>query len=257
MPRFAANLSMMFNEWPFLDRFAAAADAGFSAVEYLFPYEHPAEEIARRLAARGLTLALFNAPPGDWAAGERGLAALPGRQDDFRRSIQTALTYAAATGGTRFHVMSGCAEAGNPAAWQTYRDNIAYAAGQAATAGLEITIEPINNRDMPGYFLNHFDLATGLIAELGSGSLRLQFDIYHRQILHGDVTLALRRLMPMIGHIQIAGVPDRNEPTRGELNDPLLFQEIDRLGYAGFIGCEYRPKDGTLAGLDWLSAVSV
>jgi hydroxypyruvate isomerase len=255
MPRYAANLTMMFNEWTFLDRFAAAADAGFEAVEFLFPYDHPPEEIARRLQARGLTQALFNLRPGDWAAGERGLAALPERAGEFRQSVATALVYAQATGVGRVHVMSGIADAADPRARAAYVDAIAYAADQAGAANVDICLEPINKRDMPGYFLNDFDLALDLMTEIGRPNVKLQFDIYHRQILHGDVLTALEATMPRIGHVQIAAVPKRNEPTTGELDDARVLRALDELGYAGYVGLEYRPKAATLDGLSWRTRI--
>lgn len=253
MPIFAANLSMMFTEWPFLDRFAAAADAGFRAVEYLFPYEYAPDALAERLHTHGLTQALFNLPPGDWPAGERGLAALPERFAEFQAGVTTALTYAQATGCRRLHMMAGLADPSDPAAQDSYRRAVQAATAALAPHGIDLLLEPINGRDMPGYFLNDFTAAERLIAELNQPNLRLQFDLYHRQILHGDCTLALRRLLPIIGHIQIASVPSRHEPAGEELNYPFLFDELDRLGYAGFVGCEYRPRAGTLAGLDWFT----
>lgn len=253
MPAFAANLTMMFTEWPFLDRFAAAADAGFRAVEYLFPYEHAPDAVAQRLERNGLTQALFNMPPGDWAAGERGLAALPDRFDKFRAAVATALEYAGATGCRRLHMMAGLADSADPAALDAYRRAVRHAGEVLAERGIELLLEPINGRDMPGYFLNDFGLAERLIAEAGLPNIRLQFDLYHRQILHGDVTMALRRLMPLVGHVQIASVPSRNEPDGEELNWPFLFAELDRLGYGGFVGCEYRPRAATLDGLGWFA----
>lgn len=252
MPRFAANLSMMFTEWAFLDRFAAAADAGFTAVEYLFPYDHHPDQIAGKLSAAGLTQALFNLPPGDWSAGERGLAACPERQAAFRDALETALPYIAATNVRRLHAMSGCADPAKPRARDIYLENLCWAADILAGHDVELLIEPINPRDMPGYFMRDFGLAHDILSAANRPNLRLQFDIYHRQILHGDVTTALRDLMPLIGHIQIAGVPHRHEPDFGELNYAFLFEEIDRLNYQGFIGCEYRPRAGTIAGLAWL-----
>lgn len=253
MPRFAANLTMMFNEWPFLDRFAAAADAGFAAVEFLFPYDHPPDAIAQRLQRHRLTQALFNLPPGDWHAGERGLAALPGRFDELKAGVETALTYAAATGVQRLHLMAGLAPRQDKAAVVSYRRAVAWTAERVAKAGIDLMIEPINGRDMPGYFLNDFGFAEALIRELALPNLKLQFDIYHRQIIHGDVTVALRAMLPIIGHIQIASIPSRHEPGAEELNDAFLFAELDRLGYSGFVGCEYRPRAGTLEGLGWFT----
>jgi 2-dehydrotetronate isomerase len=251
MPRFAANLTMMFNEWPFLDRFAAAADAGFDAVEYLFPYEFAPHLIAERLSRHRLTQALFNAPAGDWDAGERGFAALSARRTEFEASIEKALIYAQATGVKRLHVMAGKAPAHNRDARAAFESAIMFACDHARNAGIDIVLEPINSRDMPGYFLNNFDTAIDLIRGLARPNLKLLFDIYHRQIIHGDVTRALETTMPMIGHIQLASVPDRHEPGTGELDDAYLFKVIDRLGYDGFIGCEYRPTGKTLDGLSW------
>ncbi|MBY3380725.1 2-oxo-tetronate isomerase [Rhizobium laguerreae] len=251
MPVFAANLTMMFNEWAFLDRFDAAADAGFAAVEYLFPYEAAPEAIAERLARNNLQQALFNLPPGDWAAGERGIAALPGRFDALKADVEQALDYAAATGVRRLHLMAGIADCHDEDAASCYRRSVTYAAGRLAEKGIDLLLEPINGRNMPGYFLNEFGAAERLIAECGLPNLKLQFDIYHRQIIHGDVTMALRHLLPIAGHIQIASVPSRNEPDGEELNYPYLFGEIDRLGYDGFVGCEYIPRGHTLDGLGW------
>ena len=251
MPVFAANLTMMFNEWAFLDRFDAAADAGFTAVEYLFPYEAPPEAIAERLARNNLQQALFNLPPGDWAAGERGIAALPGRFDALKADVERALDYAAATGVKRLHLMAGIADPHDQAASSSYRRSVTYAAERLAEKGIDLLLEPINGRNMPGYFLSDFGAAERLIAESGLPNLKLQFDIYHRQIIHGDVVMALRRLLSITGHIQIASVPSRNEPDGEELNYPYLFGEIDRLGYGGFIGCEYIPRGHTLDGLGW------
>jgi hydroxypyruvate isomerase len=251
MPRFAANLSMMFNEWPFLDRFAAAADAGFTAVEYLFPYDHPAEAVGAALSRAGLTQALFNLPPGDWAAGERGMAAFPERAGELARAVESALPYAAATGCSTLHLMAGNADKADARAADAYRAAVAATAERLARAGITLVLEPINSRDMPAYFLNDFGYAAALITELGLPNLKLQFDIYHRQILHGDVVMGLRQMMPIIGYVQIAGVPDRHEPDSGELDCTFVFAELDRLGYDGFVGCEYRPAGGTVDGLGW------
>jgi 2-dehydrotetronate isomerase len=251
MPKFAANLSMMFTEHAFLDRFDAAAAAGFAAVEYLFPYEHPPEAIAERLRRNGLTQALFNLPPGRWENGERGIAALPDRFDEFKSGLARALDYVAATGVKRVHVMSGMASRADKAAEASYRRAIEYAAPVLAERGVDLLLEPINGRNMPGYFLNDFGYARDLIAALGLPNLKLQFDVYHRQIMHGDVTMAFRAMQPISAHIQIASVPSRNEPDGEELNYPFLFAEFDRLGYDGFIGCEYNPRGRTEDGLGW------
>lgn len=251
MPKFAANLSMMFTEHAFLDRFDAAADAGFAAVEYLFPYEHSPTDIAERLKRNDLTQALFNLPPGDFAAGERGLAALRGRAEEFKASVDLALEYAAATGVKRLHMMAGLASSHDPKALVTYQGALELAARRLGEAGLDLVIEPINGRNMPGYFLDDFALAEKIIAASGMANVKLQFDIYHRQIMHGDVTMALRHFMPITGHVQIASVPSRNEPDGEEVNYPFLFAELDRLGYDGYVGCEYNPRGKTTDGLAW------
>ena len=254
MPKFAANLSMMFNEWEFLDRFAAAADNGFTAVEFLFPYAYAPDEVARRLGQAKLTQALFNLPPGNWDAGERGMACVPARQEEFRASGATALVYAKATGVKRLHVMSGHGDRNDPAARGAYEQALRHACAEAAPLGIDILIEPINSRDMPGYFLNDFGFAAELIRELNMPNLRLQYDIYHRQILHGDVMKSLEALMPIIGHVQTAAVPKRNEPGTGELDDLRIFRHLDALGYEGYVGCEYRPAGKTVEGLGWMKA---
>jgi hydroxypyruvate isomerase len=254
MPRFAANLSMMFNELPFLDRFAAAAEAGFKAVEFLFPYEHPAAELRRRLDAAGLKQALFNTPPGNWTAGDRGLAALPGRQTEFRDAIRRALEYAQALDCPLVHVMAGIPPAGvSPVtAAAVYAANLAWAAEQAAAADKRLVIEPINHRDIPRYHLNTVEQGAAVVEAIGRERLGLQFDIYHCQITQGNVSKRLEALMPVIGHIQIADVPDRHEPGTGEIGWRYLFGRIDALGYGGWVGCEYRPAGNTVAGLTWL-----
>lgn len=254
MPRFAANLSMLYNEHGFLDRFAAAASDGFRAVEYLFPYEFSATDLKSRLEQHGLQQALFNAPPGDWSAGERGIASLPGREDEFRRSVDTALDYARVLGNDKVHVMAGLSASGveREAQRAVYVRNLEYAARTAQSAGVTIVIEPINTRDMPGYFLNRQEEAHAICRETGAPNLKVLFDCYHCQIVEGDLAMKLRRDIDGIGHIQIAGVPARQEPDTGEVHYPYLFDLIDDLGYQGWIGCEYRPKAGTTAGLGWL-----
>jgi hydroxypyruvate isomerase len=256
MPRFAANLTMMYAEHAFLDRFAAAAIDGFTAVEYLFPYEWPAERLAAALAHNGLQQVLFNAAQGDFAGGERGIAALPGREREFRSAIDRGLEYAAALGCPRVHVMAGLAP--NPesraAMGTAYLANLAWAAERAAAAKLDILIEPINTRDIPGYFLNRQDDAHAVVAAVGAPNLKVQMDLYHCQIVEGDVATKLRAYLPTgrVGHLQIAGVPERHEPDVGEVNYPYLFDVVDALGWDGWIGCEYRPKAATSAGLAWL-----
>jgi 2-dehydrotetronate isomerase len=256
MPRFAANLTTMYTEHATLDRFAAAAEDGFEAVELLFPYEFPAARLASALAASGLRQVLFNAAPGDVAAGERGLAALPGREQAFRSAIDRALDYAAALDCPRVHVMAGLVP--TPAVRATmrasYLANLAWAAERGAPAGVDLLIEPINTRDIPGYLLNRQDEAHAIVAEIGAPNLKVQMDLYHCQIVEGDVATKLRGFLPTgkVGHLQIAGVPERHEPDTGELHYPYLFDLIDALGYDGWIGCEYRPAKETSRGLDWL-----
>ncbi|NMM27437.1 MAG: hydroxypyruvate isomerase family protein [Glaciimonas sp.] len=262
MPRFAANLTMMYTEHAFTDRFAAAAQDGFKAVEFLFPYAYPAEILRQLLADNGLVQALFNAPPGDWKGGERGLASLPDREDEFKRSIDTALEYARVLGSKKLHVMAGLAQShqgkvqGQVRQRAVYLENLSYAAHLAAVQGVTIVIEPINTRDIPGFYLNRQDVAQAICAEVAADNLQVQFDLYHCQIVEGDLAVKLRRDMVRpyggIGHIQIAGVPERHEPDVGEINYPYLFELIDSLEYQGWIGCEYRPRGGTSAGLGWL-----
>jgi len=246
---------MMFTEHPFLDRFAAARGAGFEAVEFLFPYEHAAAEIAKRLQDNGLRLVLFNAPPGDWAAGERGMAALPGREAEFDDGIARALDYAGALGCARLHVMAGIAPAGVPPGTltATYAINLARAAERAIAQGVKCVIEPINQRDMPGYSLTGTANAAAVIEAVGPERLGLQFDLYHCQVTEGDLVPRMRALLPLISHMQVADTPGRHEPGTGEVNWPFVFAAIDEAGYRGWIGCEYRPQGETEAGLGWLA----
>lgn len=253
MPRFAANLSMMFTEWEFLDRFKAASDAGFDAVEFLFPYDHTPQQVGLALAGGELDQALFNLPPGDMARGERGVAAIPGREAEFRKGVETALTYARETGVRRLHMMAGLIDANDPAAQTTYRAAIAHAADRLAEHDIDLLLEPINGTDMPGYFLNDFDQAAAYVREAGRPNVRLQFDMYHCQLIHGDVSGKLAELYPLVGHVQIARADGRHEPDASGPDYPRLFGELDSLGYDGFVGCEYRPQAGTLEGLGWFS----
>ncbi|NKZ14083.1 hydroxypyruvate isomerase family protein [Mycolicibacterium septicum DSM 44393] len=256
MPRFAANLSMMYVEHAFLDRFAAAAADGFTAVEYLFPYAYPAEQLRGRLDANGLRQVLFNAPPGDFEAGERGVASIPGREAEFRDGFRRALDYAETLDCPRVHVMAGLAPAGSDREERlaVYRGNLAWAAGQAGGSGVDVLIEPINQRDMPGYLLSLQDEAHHIVGQIGAPNLKVQLDLYHCQITEGDVTVRLRTDIPTgrVGHLQIAGVPDRHEPDSGELAIDYLLAVIDETGFDGWIGCEYRPAAGTSEGLGWL-----
>jgi hydroxypyruvate isomerase len=255
MPKFAANLSMMFNEVPFLDRFEAAAEAGFKGVEFLFPYEHAHGEIGARLKANGLSLVLFNLPPGDFAKGERGLAALLGREAEFDAAVSVALRYAEALHCPRVHAMAGLRHHG--ASRSTYVSNLRKAAREASRSAIDVLIEPINTRDIPGFFLNHLHEARAIIYEVGEPNLGLQFDLYHRQIVDGDVATAITEYSSLTRHYQLASPPDRGEPDWGELNYPYLFEAIDKTGFGGWIGCEYRPRRGTVEGLRWVERYGV
>lgn len=254
MPRLAANLSMMFTEMPFLDRFRAAANSGFRAVEFLFPYEHDAHELARRLKANDLTQALFNTPPGDWQAGERGIAILPDRREEFEAGLDRALDYAEILGCGQVHVMAGTLpdDLDRRRAERTYIENLKQAAMLGAERNVRALIEPINTRvDIPGYFLTTAKQAREVMEEVGHDNLFLQCDLYHAQIMHGDLAATIKAHFSVIAHFQIAGVPGRHEPDNGEINYPFLFNLIDSLGYDGWIGCEYRPAEATVDGLGW------
>jgi len=253
VPKFAANLSFIFQEVGFLDRFAAAAACGFKAVEYLSPYDHPAGVIAELLNRHGLVQALFNMPPGDWGAGERGIGALPGREQEFRDGVETALVYAKVTRCRILHAMAGILPAGHERAGaeRVYLANLRHAADRLAAEGLTLVIEPINTRDIPGYFLNTTSQAMSIIEQVGRPNLKLQLDLYHVQIMEGDLAHRIRALAGHYPHVQIAGNPGRNEPDIGEINYPYLFDLFDELGYSGWIGCEYRPRGETRAGLGW------
>ncbi|MDJ0934020.1 MAG: hydroxypyruvate isomerase [Kiloniellales bacterium] len=255
MPKFAANLSMMFNEVDFLDRFDAAAEAGFSGVEYLFPYAWDKAELAERLSQAGLTQVLFNMPPGDWEAGERGMAILPGRVADFRAGVETAIDYAKALGCGQLHCMAGLVpDNADPAALRrTYVENLRYAAEKAGGAGIRVLIEAINTRDMPGFYLNTSRQALEIIDEVGSDNLFFQYDIYHMQIMEGDLAPTLEACLDKIAHLQLADTPGRHEPGTGEINYPFLFEHLDRIGYDGWIGCEYKPATTTAEGLGWFA----
>ena len=266
MPRFAANLSMLYNDVDFLDRFAAAARDGFQAVEYLFPYAYAPGQLAALLKEHGLQQVLMNAPAGGtdraamataWERGARGTAALPGHEAEFRAGVQEALRYAEVLGCPRIHVLSGIVPPGVER--ESLKDlcvgNLRWAAAEAAGAGCDILIEPINLRDMPRYFLNRQDHAHELLDAAQAPNLKVLMDLYHCQIVEGDVAAKLQRYLPTgrVAHVQIAGVPGRNEPDRGELNYPFLFDTIDALGYGGWVGCEYRPAAGTSQGLGWMT----
>jgi hydroxypyruvate isomerase len=253
MPRFAANLTMLFNEVPFLDRFERAAQAGFQAVEFLFPYAWPAEEIRQRLAANGLKLVLHNLPAGDWDAGERGIACHPDRVEEFRAGVGRAIGYAQVLGVGQLNCLAGKAPAGVPDAVlrSTLVANLRDAAGALAAAGLKLLVEPINTFDIPGFYLNRTEQAISLLDEVGAANAFVQYDLYHAQRMEGELTATVRRHLARIAHIQLADNPGRNEPGTGEINYAFLFAELDRLGYPGWIGCEYKPATTTEAGLAW------
>jgi 2-dehydrotetronate isomerase len=258
MPKFAANLSMMFNEVPFLRRFAVAAEAGFRGVEYLFPYEVPADVIAGELAKHGLDNVLFNLPPGNWSAGERGTTCLPEREEEFRYGLELALEYAKQLGTTRLHAMAGIVPQGvsQAEARTTYIANLKYAAEKLANHGISLLIEAINTRDIPGFFLTTQAQAYAILHEVDAANLRMQMDLYHMQIMEGDLTAKLTHYAPHCGHVQIASVPGRNEPDSGEVNYAFLFKHLDAIGYNGWVGCEYRPAGSTFDGLIWLRSLS-
>ena len=275
MPQFAANLSMMYPELPFLDRFEAAAKDGFKAVEFLFPYAYTPEELAARLKANHLQQVLFNAPPGGidpssidqaWNSNTRGTASIPGREKEFQQGVEMALRYAEALHCPRIHVMAGLLGVGHTHASNhaTYVNNLKWAAALAVKQGLDVLIEPINTRDIPGFYLNRQDQAHNIIEEVGASNLKVQMDLYHCQIVEGDVAMKIRQYLPTgrVGHFQIAGVPERHEPDIGEVNYPYLFNVIDEVSktcnWQGWVGCEYKPKlggqaGGTSAGLGWLA----
>ena len=254
MPKFAANLSMMFNEVPFPERFAAAAKVGFKAVEFLFPYDYAPAEVAGWLRENGLTNALFNMPPGDFAGGERGIASLPGREAEFREGVAKAVEYALALGTPTVHCMAGLFPAGADRARHRalYIENVRYAAQEMAKHGRVLVIEPINPRDMPGYFLNSQAEGHAICQEIGLPNLKVQMDFYHCQIVEGDLTMTFKKYFADIGHVQIASVPARHEPDEGEVNYRHIFKLLDEMGYDGYVGCEYRPRGRTEDGLVWL-----
>jgi 2-dehydrotetronate isomerase len=259
VPRFAANLSMMFNEHSFFDRFTAAAKEGFTAVEFLFPYDYPAKELKQRLEANGLTQVLFNMPPGDWSKGERGLAALPGRQAQFREGVKLAVDYASTLDCKLVHAMAGIVpqDVSPTTAASIFAANLAWAAEQAHAAGIKLAIEPINHRDMPGYFLHTEAQGAAVVEAIGSDRIGLQFDVYHCQTTEGDITKRIEQHLPLIAHMQIADVPGRNEPGTGEVGWHYVFRRIDELGYSGWVGLEYRPTGDTVVGLAWRKTFGV
>ncbi|GDY35761.1 hydroxypyruvate isomerase [Acidovorax sp. NB1] len=258
MPRFAANLSMLFTEVPFLDRFERAARTGFEAVEFLFPYEFPAEEIRERIDRHRLQIVLHNLPAGDWAAGERGIACHPDRIAEFRAGVAQAITYAKALDVPQLNCLAGKAPAGVAAdvLRRTLIDNLRFAATELKAAGLRLLIEPINPFDIPGFYLTRTDQALDILDEVDASNAFVQYDIYHAQRTEGEIAATLQKHLPRIGHVQLADNPGRNEPGTGEINYRYLFAHLDRIGYDGWVGCEYRPARTTEIGLSWRSALT-
>ena len=254
MPKFNANLTMLFNEVDFLDRFEAAAKGGFKGVEYLFPYAYPKEQLAEKLAQHRLTQVLHNLPAGDWAKGERGIACLPQRVGEFQDGVGKAIEYANALGCKQVNCLAGITPAGVAAekVHETFVSNLKFAADKLKGAGIRLLIEPCNTRDIPGFCLNRSKQALDIIDQVGSDNLRLQYDIYHMQVMEGDLAPTIQRNLARIPHMQLADNPGRNEPGTGEINYPFLFQFIDKLGYEGWIGCEYKPAKTTVEGLGWV-----
>jgi hydroxypyruvate isomerase len=253
VPKFAANLTMLFNEVGFLERFDAAGKAGFKGVEYLFPYDFKPDEIVAKLKANNLTQVLHNLPAGNWGGGERGIAVLPDRTDEFKAGVDKAIEYATALGCKQVNCLAGIAKDVDPKqAHATFVSNLKFAAPKLKAAGIKLLIEAINTRDIPGFFLTSTKQALAVIDEVGSDNLFVQYDIYHMQIMEGDLARTIEANLPKIAHIQLADNPGRNEPGTGEINYPFLFDFIDKTGYSGWIGCEYKPKGDTVAGLGWL-----
>ena len=258
MPRFAANLTMLFTEVPFLDRFERAAQAGFKAVEFLFPYAFAADDIQRRLADNGLTLVLHNLPAGNWEAGERGIACHPDRVEEFRAGVSQALVYAQALGVKRLNCLAGKAPAGvaDELLRSTFVENLRFAASALKGAGLKLLIEPINTFDIPGFYLSRTAQAVSILDEVGADNAFVQYDLYHAQRMEGELAATAQKYLPRIGHIQLADNPGRNEPGTGEINYAFLFAHLDRIGYDGWIGCEYKPATTSEAGLGWRQRLS-
>lgn len=253
MPKFSANLSMLYGEYSFLDRFAAAASDGFSAVEYLGPYDELPDDVVRALQSNSLTQALFNLPSGDWSGGERGIGGLPGREAEFRAGVARAIDYAGALGCTQINCLAGIAPAGQKAAHEEVLvENLKFAADALGARGIRLLLEPINTRDIPGFLVTGTDQALRIMNAVGSDNLWLQYDFYHMQIMQGDLIPTFERLQPRIAHVQIADTPGRHEPGTGEIAHPFLFRCLDRLGYDGWVGCEYKPAGGTSEGLGWI-----
>ena len=259
MPRFAANLTMLFAEMPFLDRFAAAKAAGFSGVEYLFPYDYDKADLRERLDEHGLVQVLHNLPAGNWAAGERGIAILPDRVDEFRDGVARAISYAKALDCRQLNCLVGVAprDADPFEINEVLVENLRFAADALARERIKLLVEPINTLDIPGFFLNKTEQAVQLIADVRSSNLFIQYDIYHMQVMEGDIARSLQKHLPRIAHVQLADNPGRNEPGTGEINYPFLFRHLDTLGYRGWVGCEYKPKTTTVDGLGWHAALTL
>jgi hydroxypyruvate isomerase len=259
MPRFAANLTMLFGEKPFLDRFAAAKAAGFSGVEYLFPYDYDKADLREQLDEHGLMQVLHNLPAGNWAAGERGIAILPDRVDEFRDGVARAIGYAKALDCRQLNCLVGIAprDADPFEMNEVLVENLRFAADALARERIKLLVEPINTLDIPGFFLNKTEQAVQLIADVRSSNLFIQYDIYHMQVMEGDIARSLQKHLPRIAHVQLADNPGRNEPGTGEINYPFLFRHLDTLGYRGWVGCEYKPKTTTVDGLGWHAALTL
>ena len=249
MPKFAANLTMLFTEMPFLDRFAAAAEGGFEAVEFLFPYDFTVRQVSDAMAASGLQVVLHNLPAGDWAGGERGTACLPDRVAEFRAGVAKAIEYATALGAPQVNCLAGLASPDDAAAHRTLVENVRFAADALERAGIGLLLEPVNTRDVPGFFVSRTAQGLAILDEAGSSNALLQYDIYHAQVMEGDLLPTIERNLARIGHLQVADNPGRHEPGTGEINYPYVFRRLDELGYTGWIGCEYKPS---AAGLGWM-----
>ncbi|MFT3813997.1 MAG: hydroxypyruvate isomerase [Acidovorax sp.] len=258
MPRFAANLSMLFTEVPFIDRFERAAKAGFTAVEFLFPYAHTPEEVRAKIDAHKLQVVLHNLPAGDWDAGERGIAVDPARVEEFRAGVAKAITYGKALGVPHLNCLAGKVPAGVDEATlrRTFVENLRFAAAELKKAGLNLLIEPINPFDIPGFYLNRTEQALSILDEVGADNAFVQYDIYHAQRVEGELANTMQKHLARIGHVQLADNPGRNEPGTGEINYPFLFKHLDRIGYKGWVGCEYKPAAATEAGLGWIKALN-
>jgi hydroxypyruvate isomerase len=259
VPKFAANLTMLFSELPFLDRFAAAKSAGFSGVEYLFPYDFDKADLREQLDEHGLTQVLHNLPAGNWAGGERGIAILPERVDEFRDGVERAIDYAKALDCRQLNCLVGIAprNADPFELNEVLVGNLRFAADALARERIKLLVEPINTLDIPGFFLNRTEQAVQLIADVRSSNLFIQYDIYHMQVMEGDIARTVQKHLPRIAHIQLADNPGRNEPGTGEINYPFLFRHLDTIGYRGWVGCEYKPRTTTVDGLGWHGALTL